>query len=418
MQSKLVFIKKEIREIFYSRRIFIYLFFACFYCLILNVLATMPFSNPLFSMDISRALKSLNFICVVLSSDLIFISMIEEMQFKTIDMMYVSGLSKHKIILLKTFVSMFISFFVIYIGLLVNNLGTNFVDGLYRLNILDFSYLAISLLCVLGVPFFCFARCLTKTDESSNTDYLSFGFNALYALLYYQIKNLGFLKCIIISAGLTLFAFIYAFNSVGKARNNSKKKIRRFIILDGSKNKALYSRELAKLLDDKLGLFRLIIFLLCSIIIVFIPYSEMIRNIVLLVVYFELLIHIVLRVFLESVFTEKKENMNEILYLAGIDENTNYRYAAIFGGCISCIVAVILLFENIVIHLIGKTIAGWWLYVLCFLFGTILSIILSRIYCKKSYSELKDTKIIKRNIVILSAIVYGLISIGMYIFIR
>ena len=64
MNGVRIFLKKEIKEIKYSKRLVISLLYGALFCVLMNTVANMPGSTPMFNFEISRGLISINLLII------------------------------------------------------------------------------------------------------------------------------------------------------------------------------------------------------------------------------------------------------------------------------------------------------------------------------------------------------------------
>ena len=67
----------------------------------MNIISVMPGTHTLFSLDLERVLLCVNYFVIFLCTDIIYVTMVEEVTSGTFDMIKMSQCSKSKMILLK-----------------------------------------------------------------------------------------------------------------------------------------------------------------------------------------------------------------------------------------------------------------------------------------------------------------------------
>ena len=403
-----VMIKKELKSILYSKKILISIAFACLYMLILDIVAVLPFSTPIFNIGIGRMLKGFSLIGAFLCSEIIFYSMIDENRYKTWDIIKLSKISINKIILSKIFVPTTISITVIYISAFINNIGKKFVDELYYVPFLNLKYFFIIFFCSLGVQLFSMGRCANREEMFANTDYVSCVFNLLYVIVFWMEELIG-VYTVLLSMLLTVIAYLYTLKKFVRMSDEKRKRLYYYRIKKEGKIEAFFAREMGRLLANKKGLIKLAGVFVCSPFIFNIPYKNIVKLILFMVLSFQILITIVLDINLESIFSEKKENMEDVLAVAGISKKINYLYSAKFSIIITGLVFVLMAILNIILFFMNKSVVGIWIVMVGFLITSIFSLIYTCLYTSRHFLDLKDVKLIRKNVTICSAVIYLLV---------
>lgn len=409
MESIKIFLKKEAIEILQSKRLIIALLIACIYCPILNVIGTLPGSEPLFAMDMNKGMLSINLLVAALCSDIIYVTMIEEVCYGTFDIMYLSKCSANKIILLKCFLPTVLSSVIICISVLLNNIIGIIMPQMIIFDMQDLLYWIMVFLTSAGCSFFEFFRCINgKKETPTKNDYLPFIICGIYGILYYNAYNIGYGFVCFFAICITSLMYILALwrlkrRSYGR-RNATRKGLLR--ICDGSYIKAIISREAKKLLSRKMVVFRIIYLLIVYIILMCTLPSGMIKEIALLAIMYALSITFAVDMYFESVKLEISEKMDEILLLVGINRVKNYIIILAVVGVLAMLTGVVGwgLCSNV--QIMNRMVFDGYRFVLYYVIAFIVCGGVSYVFSLKALNSLKDIRIVRRDIYIVSLIVY------------
>lgn len=411
-----IFIKKEIREIMNSKRLLLSLFFGCFSCVIMNVISIMPGSHTLFSIDLERFLLCINYFVIYLCSDIIYVTMVEEVSSGTFDMILMSKCSKMKIVLLKCMLPVVISFVFFVINIFTNNVCALIIPQLMMLNVCDIIYWFFAVLANIGCNLVEFTRCISsKKNVPPDNIYITFFCVTFYAILFYISKSFIILT-LIIAIGATLLIASYTLLQMKKIHiTGSKRHIfgtgNIIKIKDGNYVKAIISRELKRFFSLKKDVFKIVYYIVSmSIIYVAMP-QGLYRDVILCALIYIFSLIFSDDIFLESIKDEVYENMNEILMLAKIDRKTNYRMSMIVSLVLGLLAGCVFFGINGILYAIG--LIGSFQFGYCILYwGTlIISLVLGNIFAYKYFISIKDVKLVKKYLYSATIVIYVLMCV-------
>lgn len=411
-----IFIKKEIREIMNSKRLLLSLILGCFSCLIMNIISVMPGTHTLFSLDLDRVLLCVNYFVIFLCTDIIYVTMVEEVTSGTFDMIKMSQCSKSKIILLKCMFPIIISFAFFVINIVINNVCAMIVPNLLTLNVWDYTYWLLAVLSAIGCNLVEFSRCISsKKNVPPDNNYVTFFWGALYAVLFY-ISKYFLLLTITIAICVTFFIYGYTLLQMKKIHiTGSKRHIfgtgNIIKIKDGNYVKTIISRELKRFFSLKKDVFKIVYYIVSmSIIYVAMP-QGLYRDVILCALIYVFSLIFSDDIFLESIKDEVYENMNEILMLARIDRKTNYRMSMIVSLVLGLLAGCVFFGINGILYAIG--LIGSFQFGYCILYwGTlIISLVLGNIFAYKYFISINDVKLVKKYLYSATIVIYVLMCV-------
>ena len=401
-----VFIKKELNEILYSKRLIISLLAGTFCCVFMNIVANMPGSEPIFNFDIVRGLLCVNYLVIFVCSDIVYITMVEEISYGTFDILCISKIKKRKILLLKCALPIVISLILFAVSIIINNIVSSFSSKLFFLHT-DAWYWIFAVMASMGCNFAEFGKCMnTKHQLPSGNNLWTFVCGSIYAISYYYMVKFGPIM-FAMAICLTCIMYFFALHKINKITvlsetNYIEKKLN---ILDGNYIKSIFSRELKRTLSLKSEIFRIVYYTITLIIIQVVLPENVYKNIFIYILLYMLALVISVNIFLESVRMEIYEKMDELLTLAKIDKKSNYKLIMLFSislGMLICIIYSVLLWILYMIKIV-KSIR--WNYYITYLFILIFSGICSYMLACKHFNNLKAFKQIKKSVYLITAIV-------------
>lgn len=407
-----IFIKKEIREILCSKRLLMSISFGVFFCTFMNVIANIPGSTPMFNMDIYKALLCINLLTLSLGTDIVYVLMVEEVSYGTFDMIRLSRCSDRTIVILKCVLPVVVSLTIFTLSITINNIFALFSGRLIKLSIVDIWYWLWAVLAAIGCNLLELYRCLSsKTTVPANNNVIAFIGGAFYAVTFYFRERFELIMLMLVAVS-TYCLFLFTKNVLKRSRKSRKKsKLYLFKIADGNQVRTMISREIIKALEMKAAIFKLVNYLLVlSVMLICIPQSVFKNIIGALCLY---LVALVFSgdIYLESIKLEIYENVQDILSLSKISREKNYLYilvsttlmGIIYGGILFSILFAIS-------HYLGIKFMLFKCLLLYFSVLFISGICAFGVSCKL-YKSLKDSKMVKRYVYILNAVLYGVLSI-------
>lgn len=415
MISEMIFLRKEFIEIKQSKRLLLSLFFGLIYCVAMNVVATAPGSMPLFSLNLERCLLSANFLVAGLCTDIVFVTMIEEVRYGTFDIMCLGCYKREKIILLKCLSPALISVIVLGAGLLINNIAATMIPQLLYLNGKEIKYWLWALLTSVGCSLFEFLRCInSKTESPTSNNYAVLILSVVYAVLYYKVEDISYWVAFIVAilfATLLYFLIVWKLKYKATARQKIKRKFS-VGIKDGNYITSIFSRELKKLLDFKLVLIKMASMLIFSTIFICCFSSKLEKEILIVIVIYSLAMIFSGDVFFNSARKEICEKMEDILLLAGVNKKQNLQISWLFTMLLGMITGLLyfLLYKFCMLQC-GEIFCGVR-YFVGYIITLLMSGIVTYIFVLKFLKTLKDERLVRRYIYVVTFVIYFLLCLA------
>lgn len=403
-----IFLKKEIKEIMCSKRLVISLLFGAIFCVFMNVVANMPGATPMFKFEIGRGLISVNLLIMALCTDVVYITMVEEVVYGTFDLICLSKCNVCKTILLKCCIPIVFSIILFLIGIVLNNFCAFFSPKLLSLSINDGWIFVFAILTAVGCNIAEFSRCCgTKTSIPPSNNVFPFFIGGIYALLYYWMKIFGYMM-LVVAVLISILIYVNAFNKL-KKNNQQVKKTRNLVkrtISDGSYLKSIASKEVKRIIGFKLDIFRIIYYHIMLILSFVFTLDKEYKYIIIYIFIYICTIGFSADIYFNSVKLEIYEKMDDILFLAGIEKRKNYKIMMLVTLLFGLIIGCITLSMICLLWLLGLikfiNISYWCVYFLMLILNMFISYVLSY----KFFLSIKVSKIIKRCLYIIIACLY------------
>ena len=402
-----VFLKKEIKEILNSRRLVVSLLFGILCCLVMNFIATMPGSTPLFSFDIMRGILCVNYLVIAMCTDIVYITMVEEVSFGTLDIILLSKCKKSRILLLKCLLPILVSLILFVMNILLNNVCTLWFPQLIFLSA-DGWYFLFAVVTSIGCNMAEFCRCCNvKSTIPSNNNFLAFAVGGSYALLYYGIEEFGN-SMFVIAILLTSLIYVHTYNILEKNKSKTINTNDFFVfnIVDGYYVKTIFSRELKRFLQSKKDIARILYYFVVMIVIYISMPEDIYKNMVICALTYVIAIIFSGNIYLESIKAEVYENMNDILALARISRRKNYKYMMISsllsGWVIGCLCYIVLFCLHCMSVIKLLNVKFYILYCLILSISEVFAYIISLNY----FHSIKASKMVKRYLYIATIPIY------------
>lgn len=404
-----IFVKKEIKEILKSKRLMMVVLFALVYGLLLNIVSTMPGSTPLISMDIKRALMSVNLFVCGLCADIIYITMIEEVYYGTFDMLCLGTLGKRGIVFLKCMVPVSLSIIILVFSCGINNIAALFISKLYVFNICDVGYWIMAFVAAMGCGFFEFFRCIgSKKDKPVENNYAVLLLCTIYVILYYHARTIGCVMICIIAILITFTMYALAIWRMENKTSVTKDDTRlwQIKIKDGNYILSIISRELNKIWKNKIALIKLIYLLAMALLFICGIGGDIGKEIMMLIVIYSFALTFSGNIYYNSIKLEVYETMSEILLLAGVDKKKNYRISILVSLMIGLICGGILVLVCNLGGFLCHQEFGAIRYFVYYLFILFISFYVAYACVIKKLESPRDEQIVRRYINVISLVIY------------
>lgn len=315
------FIRKEFKEIFACKKLLVYLLIAVFYQTILNMIANTPI------IPLEKLLFYFTFINASLAIEIVYVTMSEEIKKGTFDIILLSKLSKYKIIILKCFVPVMLTFVVSMFGIIINNLLAQFINKMITITYVNMSNIFFVILAVIAGSLFGMFIIIKRNETNNNFLTLSIAINSIcFMFLFYLSNRTNVMFGIVFACILIIIIWRKLLHSLAK-RNNTyfvKHSSISFSSKDITINRCIWKRDIIrlfkrKLVFGKIAILSLLLFFVCmqnSVSFV----SEIYIALILLFINTVC----VLDIYYDTMKEEKYSNMEEIILMSKISISKNY----------------------------------------------------------------------------------------------
>lgn len=398
-----VFIKKELMEILRLKKTLINVCFAAFYLVGINCCALLPGpKGQLFGMNLnlSECIKAVGVCGIFVICELIYQITTEETAYGTLDIMRISPLSGHKLIILKTFIPTIIMGILSILSIVINNITVRYIEQglcIYKLN--DPLYWGIVSFAIVSMSFFSFGRSIDRI--TTEPDMVAIGFGFLYFFIIYYVHERPVI-CFLISILLTLGAYLFTYRRITKKRLLIHKKKKNILVSTDSKFNTFLSRELIRLRGNKHALIIMIALLFSEIIAITSDFGKL-KFVLLILLSIEMPFFLETNVQIPSMAIEIEEKMDEILMIQGVSRKNNYWYSTILAILLNVLTAMIKIVLYTILSFVGIKVV-WWMIPFMLMTGLSVSVISWLLFSKKRI-DLEEILVIRKWTIILSIFV-------------
>lgn len=403
-----IILKKEWIDLISSKKSLLLLFLFMFYPVILNLLGD---DSSILDTESGVLIGALLVAC--LSSELVYLSLIEEVKYGILDLILISSIKKEKIIFFKLLIPSVTALVFSFGSILVNNIFEKFnlVNVAIHMNSLSF-WLLIFFAPVFSslITFITIINIKRKSREALTTIAISaiIAISVLFFLRIYVPLYIMFILLILIIVVLVKLA-TFSMNKNGYKTFFSSKNLIKLSLRDNTRRKVVFKREVIKWTSKK---FRLIKFIMIFLLFTAINSSILEMKHIIVFQMFMLTNFYVLDLYFESMIDEKLSNVDEILYVAKFSAKKNEKYIFVYAYYASILISMIFVIINNSLSYIANSYMIFSLVNICLLiFMPYVMLSLSRIIINNFFKSIKDVRPLKIFIYLISIIVY----LGLYL---
>lgn len=326
------YIKKEGKELFQMKKVIAFLGFASLYPLILNVIATTPL------IPLKDALYMALLVTACVSSELIYIVMMEEIKKQTFDMVLLSGYPAKNIVLAKMFFPIVLALGAVIAAIGVNNLGSFVIPKMVLIDGMDITdvimlFLAAFLSGLSTLYLMLGVKSYQSKTLTINVAGVVAAFMGLHVAKKYVNGGILLVGVGLIAIMLYMLAVFRILNRQNRGRDTVRRDWIQFTGKEDTVSKSLRKRNLQRFARQKAGIAKLCIIMMGIIMVNSLPVqNEFYRKVMIVFENYMLITVFTMDFYYESAKQEIYARMDEILQVAGISRRSNF--SSIRRGCL------------------------------------------------------------------------------------
>lgn len=398
-----MFIYKEIKEILQCKKIILYIIFSIIYPSILNLIA----NNPIVPLE--NLLKMSLIFTAEVSMEIIYVTMSEEIQKGTFDILLLSDMSRLKIVIFKNILPSLSGIAVVFLGIGVNNLLSLMIEKFILIRDIDgldvILWISVSMIGSL-TGFLITIKRNAKHSVITGTLFIIFMFFSALSVLEKILNAYGFIAMCF----LLVIAMLNYVLTVMKQQRFNKMEVEskiHFSDEDDSVEKSLWKRDIMRCFLRKRVFVKICFFLGSILLFLMQKKVQGIEQGLILLLLFVYEMVWVMDVVFDTIKLEKYSNMQEILQIANIGLKQNYNVFVHRMMYMSVIITLIFMIIPIVLiqDIIGIR------YIVLYSISVIINCNICKYVVIKHLEGIKHERVVRLLIYILSLIVFLLSSI-------